>query len=731
MKKYAGNVIQAVLAICLLALAVGCSSGGSTSQESLTGSTGQGTGAIVAKLDWGATAKAAIKAASSAPAGVVTVRITITGPGINPALQKDFAVADGSGTMDGVPAGTDRTLTVQGLDGSGTVAYQGTAANLTVQAGQTTDAGTITMNAAVAAAFMELAGDGSFEQGFAQWTPVGTSYGVQYTLVSDAVHGSKAVRVTNRMQSTDAPRQNLLPATLANISGIPFTSRFRIKLDAPGMARCVMNLTSTLADGRSVTQKLILAEQVVRTANAWVEVSGTVTLTWDGTLGGANIVFDVSQPAEQVYPAFTLDHLRVQRDSDADGLPDLDETVAGTLTADRDDDGLPDGWESDYFKVGLLDPEVADAGLDADGDGFSNHEEFWAATDPLDPASKPGVPCTAGATAKVQAITRYLALLPSLSTNRVLSGQHITGVPAYGGLSGEFASNVQALFTKTGKWPGILSMQYEGADATIGPLQTGLVNPLAIDWAAQGGLLIIKYQPFDPWTLAISSPSGGSHVDLVGLLNPAAGNPANLAANQLANTRWLDWLDQIATGLDQLQQSGVTVLWRPLSEMNNGSHWHSRQPREAWIALWRHMHNYLSNTRGLKNLVWAYESDGTAHAVVPADYYYPGNDVIDFMGHNLYDDDWALGYDLNAIFRRYPKIYGFPQAGSASVRDGSWDNLTMINGIRERFPRASLFCAWNDFYAGGGVLQLRSIVSQSNASALLNDPWVITRDEIH
>jgi hypothetical protein len=157
----------------------------------------------------------------------------------------------------------------------------------------------------------------------------------------------------------------------------------------------------------------------------------------------------------------------------------------------------------------------------------------------------------------------------------------------------------------------------------------------------------------------------------------------------------------------------------------------SRQPRDAWIAAWRHMHDYFSFARGLKNLIWVYEADSFAHGAVPADYSYPGDDVVDLMGHNLYDDDWVLPYELNAIFRRYPKIYGFPQAGSSAVRDGTWDNMTIILGIRERFPRASLFCAWNDFYGSGGtVFNARSIVSQSNETALLNDSWVVTRDEI-
>ena len=54
--------------------------------------------------------------------------------------------------------------------------------------------------------------------------------------------------------------------------------------------------------------------------------------------------------------------------------------------ADVDNDGMPDAWENKYgFKS--LDP--ADANQDADGDLFTNLEEYEAKTDPKDPESHP------------------------------------------------------------------------------------------------------------------------------------------------------------------------------------------------------------------------------------------------------------------------------------------------------------------------------------------------------
>ncbi len=57
--------------------------------------------------------------------------------------------------------------------------------------------------------------------------------------------------------------------------------------------------------------------------------------------------------------------------------------------ADADADGMPDAWERRH---GLAPAAPGDASRDADGDGFSNLEEFQFGTEPRDPASFPGSP---------------------------------------------------------------------------------------------------------------------------------------------------------------------------------------------------------------------------------------------------------------------------------------------------------------------------------------------------
>lgn len=73
-------------------------------------------------------------------------------------------------------------------------------------------------------------------------------------------------------------------------------------------------------------------------------------------------------------------------DLDGDGLSNKDEFLFLTnpSVADTDADGIPDGFEVAYG----LDPTVDDSELDSDADGLSNYQEFLADTDPNDDNSR-------------------------------------------------------------------------------------------------------------------------------------------------------------------------------------------------------------------------------------------------------------------------------------------------------------------------------------------------------
>lgn len=134
MKRY--NVIT-LITLCgfWLLLLAGCGGGGSGSTV-VPSPPAATTGSITTSLAW----------SGAVPASTTTVRYTVTASDISSTVQQSFAISVSSVTITGVPAGSNRTVTAEALDASGTIVYKGTSAACTVTASQTTNAGTITMN---------------------------------------------------------------------------------------------------------------------------------------------------------------------------------------------------------------------------------------------------------------------------------------------------------------------------------------------------------------------------------------------------------------------------------------------------------------------------------------------------------------------------------------------------------------------------------------------------------
>jgi len=127
----------------LIGTIAGCGSGSSSANSN--------TGSIAAKLTWSSSgAKTSAKTVYLTPSGVTNVRLTVSGVGISPNIIADFpatAGTAGSGTINGVPAGTGRTVKAEGMDQNGIIRFQGSVTGIPVVAGTVTDAGVVTMSA--------------------------------------------------------------------------------------------------------------------------------------------------------------------------------------------------------------------------------------------------------------------------------------------------------------------------------------------------------------------------------------------------------------------------------------------------------------------------------------------------------------------------------------------------------------------------------------------------------
>lgn len=104
-------------------------------------------------------------------------------------------------------------------------------------------------------------------------------------------------------------------------------------------------------------------------------------------------------------------------------------------------------------------------------------------------------------------------------------------------------------------------------------------------------------------------------------------------------------LAKVASVLKLLQDKGIPVIWRPLHEAagdyeyNNPWFWWGAKGGEATKQLWRLMYDQLVNVHGCNNLIWVWTAQYKAGYEDRMTADYPGNDVVDIIGTDIYAND--------------------------------------------------------------------------------------------
>ena len=164
-------------------------------------------------------------------------------------------------------------------------------------------------------------------------------------------------------------------------------------------------------------------------------------------------------------------------------------------------------------------------------------------------------------------------------------------------------------------------------------------------------------------------------------------------------------IDAIAVQLQKFSDAGVPVLWRPLHEAEGGWFWWGAKGPESFQKLWRLMHERLTKTHGLHNLIWVYSS-GTKPA------WYPGDDVVDIVGIDKYPDD--TGDPLSGEWDTLIKHYGSRKPVALTEFGGVPD----IEKMRRYGVRWLYFVSWSG-------KQGPHKMSSENLTRLYHEPAVV------
>ncbi len=357
------------------------------------------------------------------------------------------------------------------------------------------------------------------------------------------------------------------------------------------------------------------------------------------------------------------------------------------------------------------------------------------------------IPSNPNATAQAKAVQAYLAALTNNTSKGVIAGQnvgHSDDIASPTGLTG-FAPLIIELEKQTGQMPGIIGVDYEH-NKIASPDQLHNVNAYLIEYWKQGGLISINWSPHNPrwndesniethpgiWSDSRTKGGDMNKVNLKDLLDPES--PIQKI--------WLRKLDRIAAALNELQDAGVVVLWRPMQEMNGNWFWWgidtAPQDADSYIALWRHMYKYFTETKKLNNLLWVYSPNPAPsifeRAFIKAPLYrYPGNEFVDIFAGTAYNNELEIkDYDLYLKSGKPLAIAEFgPRAGETISRKGNLDTMLYAKRLLKDYPAISYWMSWSSWSNGDGTQENQALIHNKNAKQLLTAPNIITRRQIN
>jgi len=175
------------------------------------------------------------------------------------------------------------------------------------------------------------------------------------------------------------------------------------------------------------------------------------------------------------------------------------------------------------------------------------------------------------------------------------------------------------------------------------------------------------------------------------------------------NLVWKQRMDDISIYLQDLEDNGVEVLFRPFHEMNQGKFWWGGRPGAGGTAeLYRLTHDYFTEIKGLNNIIWVWDMQDMSWDF---DEYNPGDEYWDVFGFDVYDK----GYDISWY------NYILPIVGNKPMAIGECSKIPSPEMLKDQ-PRWVFFMPWAEL-----VKESNSIDDINN---LYDDPRIITLDEM-
>jgi mannan endo-1,4-beta-mannosidase len=288
---------------------------------------------------------------------------------------------------------------------------------------------------------------------------------------------------------------------------------------------------------------------------------------------------------------------------------------------------------------------------------------------------------------------KTLHYLKSISGTKTLAGQHnrepLSDPDLY----------TDSLFTLTTKYPALWSSDFLFQQDNINN-RWKMIYEAEEQWN-KGAVVQIMFHTCPPTNAEPCGWNGG----VLSSLTDDEWNQLVTEGTTLYNN-WITRLDIIAPYLQYLKDKGVEVLFRPLHEMNQGVFWWGGRPGENGTAkLYRITHDYLTNQKGLTNLIWVWNLQDFSTLANDVNNYDPGSEYWDIISMDMYFSD-GKGYTAEKYNIMAAK------AGDKPLAIGECGTLPTVPELVAQ-PKWVFFMGWAELAVQQNTTQALSLLYKS------------------
>ncbi len=338
---------------------------------------------------------------------------------------------------------------------------------------------------------------------------------------------------------------------------------------------------------------------------------------------------------------------------------------------------------------------------------------------------------------------RLMSYLVDVYGKNVISGQQEIYMWGRTDSSGQptFEYDFDWLKENTGKYPAMRGFDFLNCANILYGSEDGTADRM-IDWANnKNGIVTASWHVTVPKQFA-NYTQGVTNVDWGNATYKPDETDFDTSKAVVEGTKenkyYMACLEALAKQLKKLQDANVPVIFRPLHEAEGGGgetgswFWWGKSGSDVYKKLWKLTYNTLTETYGLHNLIWEWNS----YTYATSKDWYPGDEYVDIIGYDKYNcTDWSTGSPIlkhndSAIGGTFYNLVDMFEGKMVAMAEN--DNVPTLANLTAEKAAWLTFCTWYDGPNNDSEKFLTNPVFNKleDLKELYNSDYCITLDEM-